>query len=364
MNKANRFEMYPKLTLLFLVLFMCLVWLATDIIYSVFFSEKLEQFRVQNNQYHHGFRKNIDTYEYWGKRKYKIYTNSISLKDSSNKKIDIDTSKYRYLFIGDSFTEGVGIEYSKTFVGIIDNHISKSEMEVLNAGVSSYSPIFYYHKLNYFLNDLKLKVDEIIVCIDISDMQDEGDRPSYKPSDVEFIYSNDKSFFETYLVISDYVITSLGVLYNEIVKPENDKINELEFENNKEKKSYARYAWTFDEKIYRAYLRNFIPRALKNMEKVVLLTREHNIELTIVVYPWKQQIIEGDIFSKQVQIYESFSKEYGVNFINLFPAFLKNKDDISTSDFIQRHFIEGDVHWNERGHELVASEMILEMFGD
>ena len=41
--------------------------------------------------------------------------------------VNVEVSdKYRILFIGDSYTEGVGVEYKDTFVGLIDSALFRS----------------------------------------------------------------------------------------------------------------------------------------------------------------------------------------------------------------------------------------------
>ena len=75
--------------------------------------------------------------------------------------------------MGDSFTEGGLLDYTDTFVGRIDSDLGEKKIEVLNAGVSSYSPIIYWRKIKYLIEDMKLKFDEVVVFIDISDPYDE-----------------------------------------------------------------------------------------------------------------------------------------------------------------------------------------------
>ena len=77
------------------------------------------------------------------------------------------------MFIGDSVTEGIFLNYEDTFVGLIDKYFEKKNIQVLNAGVATYSPSIYFAKINYFLEQ-GLKFDELVVFIDISDIVDEA----------------------------------------------------------------------------------------------------------------------------------------------------------------------------------------------
>ena len=76
--------------------------------------------------------------------------------------------------IGDSFTEGVGIEFKNTFAGILQQRLAQNDIEVLNAAVSSYSPIIYFRKTQYLLETAGLEFEHLIVFIDLSDMEDEA----------------------------------------------------------------------------------------------------------------------------------------------------------------------------------------------
>ena len=57
---------------------------------------------------------------------YSISTNSLGFKDKTNRQISLKTDKKRLVFIGDSFTEGLGLIYEKTFVGLIDETLKKN----------------------------------------------------------------------------------------------------------------------------------------------------------------------------------------------------------------------------------------------
>ena len=90
-------------------------------------------------------------YDVWGYEKYKIFTNNLGFKDISNRQVEFKNKNI--LFIGDSFTEGVGIEYKDTYVGIIDRKLKErnKNIEVLNAGVQSYSTSIYLSKIYHLI---------------------------------------------------------------------------------------------------------------------------------------------------------------------------------------------------------------------
>jgi lysophospholipase L1-like esterase len=79
----------------------------------------------------------------------------------------------RVLFVGDSFTEGVGLPWEKTFVGKVQTSLAPSGVEVLNAGVNSYCPLLIKHRLRELIEKQGLELDRVVVLIDISDVLQE-----------------------------------------------------------------------------------------------------------------------------------------------------------------------------------------------
>ena len=97
---------------------------------------------------------------------YTFCTNSYGFRSKCN---SVEHKKYDVAFIGDSFTEGVGLNYEDTFVGIIENLTQK---KILNLGIVSSSPSLYLKDLNYILNE-GIHFDDLIVAMDLSDIYDE-----------------------------------------------------------------------------------------------------------------------------------------------------------------------------------------------
>jgi hypothetical protein len=53
--------------------------------------------------------------------------------------------------MGDSATMGFFSEYENTFSGKITKYFEKKNVDVINGGVISYSPIIYFTKIKYLL---------------------------------------------------------------------------------------------------------------------------------------------------------------------------------------------------------------------
>lgn len=129
-----------------------------------------EPFRVRHPVYHHTLKPNYDGLGRWGNWSYRICTNADGFKDrcgaspTSSKTFDI-------AFIGDSFTEGLGLPFEHTFVGMVATQ--RPDLRIANLGVVSYSPAIYLSKMKeLFAKGYRFK--HIIVFVDIGDAYDEA----------------------------------------------------------------------------------------------------------------------------------------------------------------------------------------------
>jgi len=169
-SKPNRFERYPKTVLvLVLVLFVLVADLFLTGVYHIQKYGTVHKFadrralREASLVFHHTLKVNGQQVDQkWGHLSNPLYTNSLGFKDRRIRKVPLVSSNYRFIFIGDSFTEGVGFEYEKTFVGLVDTALANDHIEVFNAAVSSYSPAIYFKKVEYLLEtvglDFNLKI--------------------------------------------------------------------------------------------------------------------------------------------------------------------------------------------------------------
>ena len=362
-SKTNRFEKYPKAVW---VLVFLLVMLVADFgltgLYHLQKYGTIHKFadrrvlRERSPVFHHSLKKNGNQVnQKWGHFTHPIYTNSLGFKDRKNRQIPLESSNYRILFIGDSFTEGVGFEYDKTFVGLVDNALAIDHIEVLNAGVSSYSPIIYFKKVEYLLEMVKLDFDHLIVFLDISDIEDEEKR--YELRDGRVI-----GHFNETSRIKDFVFEYTGLVKNiwsVFIKLQKFWVKDLETRRSPEEKRLGinqhKSLWTIDDNVFHEYGRSGLEKARDHMDLLYQLLREHRKEMSLAVYPWPDQIVHADLNSRQVTFWEKWATEHSVVLFNFFPSFISPTKN--SRDVIRKNFIEGDVHWNEAGHKIMAQEL-------
>lgn len=320
------------------------------------------QHRKQNPYYHHDLQPNHDFVETWGVMRYRLITNSLGFKDSEMRTVQPDTFKRRILFIGDSFTEGLGVPYDKTFVGMVDQKTDHNKFEILNAAVVSYSPKIYYNKVKYLLEQKHLKINELYVFIDISDIFNEIEYEIFKPQDsqnLEFVslFEKVKSFLQHYSFL--YNISRYYYTQNQQTK----QLKSLDYiSKHREEAAF----WTLNESVYKEWGENGVNLAVKNMQKLVDLCKTHGIKVSIAVYPWQSELYFNNRNSKQIHIWRDFSEANKIAFINYYPDFFDAPipgtpySKVTPQQIVNKYFIPGDIHWNEAGHRLIADKIQIQ----
>ena len=176
MKYLKSFLNFFKKTIIFIFIF-----ILSDIVFFALIPSEIKSklynnraHRIKSYYYHHDLRPMASFYDHWGYERYKIYTNSLGFKDEFNRKVKFKNKNI--LFIGDSFTEGVGVRYEDTYVGLIDKHLKKNDknVEILNAGVQSYSTSIYLSKIYHLIERKKLPITDIVIMISGGDFYDDN----------------------------------------------------------------------------------------------------------------------------------------------------------------------------------------------
>jgi hypothetical protein len=359
------FHKYPGFTLAILVILLAVgLDFLGGLIYSLALEVKhreaasdsgKEQLVDHNPYFHHGLvpNKSVEGIS-WGNRRYSIYTNSLGLRDSSIRNVDPVSDRCRILFMGDSFTFAVGVDYQESFVGMIQNRLASRGVDVLNAGAESYSPVIYYRKIKDLILRQRLRFDELIVFLDISDPEDEA--YFYKIDENDNVVSRDAKW------LAEAQLEEGGPqsVARRIVGFVRDHTLLFRYAWINIRLSYAlpltnlkRSLWTVDEALYNEYGEIGLHKMKESMDSLRELLAEHGIALAIAVYPWPDQIVHRDLNSIQVRFWQKWAQENGVGFFNLFPAFI---DSRGPEYSLHKNYIKGDVHWNEAGHRLVTEK--------
>src|ERR1700724_250712 len=347
-----------------MVLYCLALFLGFDLLYSAFTmgQERERSARVYDPVYDHGFAANFDGYDIWGKARDRLFTNNCGFKVAAVRDVPLKSSSHRILLIGDSFAEGIGMTFDNSFAGMLERAGGEraKKVEFLNAGVASYSPVIYYKKIKYLL-ERGLQFDEVVLLSDSSDVEDEAtsyfcidDDPKYHslcttPSGAAPEPAIKRDFFIDHFVVTNRVRVTIKRWIQSALGNRRRAIDD----------DHNRIGWTTnnpDPARYRPLgVEGGIARSLQNMTKLSDLLASRGIPLTIVVYPWAQQIAQNDRDSRQVALWRGFCATRCKAFINLFPVFFAAAD--SDKDWYEHLYILGDDHFSAAGNRMMFEEL-------
>jgi len=324
-------------------------------------------YRISDPKLHHTLKAGYDGPAYWGGKKYHFITNELGLRDGKKRSVPSDPGGRRLLVIGDSFTEGIGIEWKDTFVGLLAT--KDPDRHLLNAAVSSYSPSLYKAKIQW-LWEKDIRFDEVYLFLDISDIQDEcqlesdsrfslnssseGQQAGSGPGNQQVAAPQTQMPLANF---RDFLANNLRLTYMMAKIAKNLLKDGLGVEGLASLDAWqfeVRGGWTYlnPKTGYEPLgLEGCISKAQQRMDELFALLHKKRIPLTLAVYPWPHQIFAGDLDSRHVQIWRDWCDGKCNRFINLFPGFFEEAKRHGAS-WYKELFIVGDAHFKVEGHRL------------
>jgi hypothetical protein len=293
--------------------------------------------------WHHDLRPNLDMQRTWENHRYRLVTDANGFRTGPCG--DAPAVQGRTAFVvGDSFVEGMGLPFEQTLGGLIACAWRAQGMAVRSLGVASFSPVIYWRKIASSVKLLGVKPSEIVLFLDVSDIFDEMVRYAEKDGRVVIVDAPPlqatstwmRRHFMTYLglwKLRQHALVLLGKPDDVLgVRPS---------------------IWTTDAKLQQAWATRGLERAAANLDKVVAQCREWGCRLTLVVYPWPDQVANRDLDSLQVRYWREWSAKNGTRFVNGFPPFFQLPPD----ETIRRYYFAGDTHFNADGTRLLFDEV-------
>jgi len=319
--------------------------------------ENEKKFRVKNKYFSHSLKENYKGVSFFGSQKGFFCTNKYGFKSSCKK--NNNTKKFDYIFLGDSFAEGVGLSYEKTFVGIFEN---STNLNVANLAVQGYSPIIHYHKLNFFLNK-GLKTDHVILYVDVSDVADEISR--YECNGVVCNKKADRSTFRANnpilkyknIIKNNFEISLALIQQSKKFFCQNYLLNLCSYIYSRD--YFSSWINDFDNKIGSngIYEKSF-EQQIFYIDKIYSLLSNSNIKFSIAIYPWPGHIL----YDNNIEAYQEYWKNYCKNkcnlFINHFEDFQNLTNISEKNDVIKKLYFYGDMHFNSKGNQVIANKLI------
>ena len=315
--------------------------------------------RIDHPIFHHSFKANVNYKNHRGfEKKHTFCTDNHGFRSECGK---ISDKEFDIGFMGDSFVEGTSENFEDTFVGIFSKE--KNNLKIANLGITSYSPSIYYSKMKYLLgNGYKFK--HIIFFIDVSDLYD--DSVFYKLNNDDTISERDakeKGLKRRKFLRKNFPLTN----YYMFVIKKNRQIQNTSIPINKDypdfnKKAAIKAEWTYyDKDNHPEYNLSILASQnllIDTMNKTHELLKKNNIQMTIVVYPWPQQLENDLVNSKHVTMWREFCIKKCDKFINFFPFFFEEKNRSSFLEVYRKYYYWNDIHFNAVGNRIIAKKLL------
>lgn len=379
-----------KNVLIFVFLFFIIDLSLTQLFLFNFYYKKLEkqhisdlENRVPNKYYKYTFKKKSSFKSKYLDHEYTIKTNNLGFRDYEVR--DLNKNSYYTIVIGDSFVEGVALEYKDTLVAQLNKKIKNNNInnhEFLNAGVSSYSPYIYQRKVIGVIKENSwLKIDKVILLLDKSDVPDElyyfdsSQRPKYFPIEKgTYTLKYNEDFFQDlkkgdlWRFISKQTTTgSFLKKVGDIIDLERRNIRDRYKLSKKLRKSFFKISTkqvkSFRSINTRSHIANYfhgdlwetkgkesVDFSIENIIKLKNFLDNRNIELLVILFPWPYEIANKIPRENYINYIVQKLMKKKINYLSAYEYFLKG--DIYSN--ISENYIYNDMHFNKQGNKLLS----------
>ena len=313
---------------------------------------------IWHKKFHHTFKENINIKSVGVNEINRFCTNEHGFKSNCNLE---NKNSFKFGFMGDSFTEGIALNYEDTFVGIFEK---ASGSNVANMGVSSYSPKVHLAKINFFLNE-DLKFEHIILFLDISDYYDEA---YYQFDSNEFSIIHSKRDKRRIWLKENFPFTNfyMYVLKKTGKKTEknNKKTTKIVFGESAKRKTFWLNKDIHETQINGKAIISIHEETKNYIEQIYEILKEKNIKFSLAIYPWPQNLIN----TKNNLFYRNEWKKFCQNkceyFFDYFEDFNYHLDTLGFDQVYEKYFFWNDVHFNKEGNLLIANKIIKSLLNN
>lgn len=292
--------------------------------------------------YNHDLRPGETSTRVWGRIRYAWRTDQYGFRIGECAPGEAEKSRPAIFVIGDSFVEALGATYERSFAGLMACDAARQGKAVWNLGVASYSPVIYWRKIEAAARKLGLRPREIYVFLDLSDIDDEANVYRVDPDGtVQYANSsrNGPAGFDLGRFLLDNFTTARFV-YDLYVASSFSRDLSL---------GRPRARWTFDPELMAKWGKRGLELAGKRLDRIVALCHDWQCRLTLIVYPWPDNVAARDRDSVQVRHWRAWARQRGVRFVDGFAPFFREPADTA----LGKYFIPGDVHFTQAGNRLL-----------
>ena len=342
----------------------CLI--LVEIIFAVFGISTLQKapnYRSSSDVYHHGFVPDSSGVFKSSEWNVKYSIDSFGFRDHDYT-ISKPTGTFRILMLGDSYTEGYGVELSESFSkqleSMLNGKSTGTKFEVINAGVGSYSPILEYLVLKY--KGMQLSPDVVILNFDWSDPHDDqvySELAVWNGSDV-FAVRQPPPESKSLSAKVRYFMSQHSHVYQFFAKKFSAATSQIvPGDRNSDKLIFLRDNLTDSD--YNELFNNSVPYLLK----IKGLLGEHDIPFVINTYPYALQVSTQAWKSGRKTFFFSDDKVYPAKPFGVVEKFGRENNITVTSSYSyfkaaanqSQLFFDYDGHFTPAGHSLEAKAL-------
>ncbi len=267
--------------------------------------------------------------------------------------------KKNIFLFGDSFTYGVGIEFEKTFAGLIERKFSN--YNVYNFGVGSYSPSVHLYKLKKTLNE-NIIPEKILLFLDLTDLIDEASRWEYIDSMDKVKLTNDHLFLNSKkkekFTKRNFKLTNNLLSYINYHSRNLRELANIRLSDKRKIKTSIQGSFTYKEQDSldkRFWKNDTFLKGRTNLKKRLLqiadISKKNNIEFYLIIYPWAETLEFGQKKFSWSEFAKEICSSRNCRLIDAIPDFQNYKNrNINWST--ELYFLN-DEHFNEKGANLL-----------
>lgn len=356
---SGRRQTLAKIWISFSAIF--LTYFIAELTLSLLFVKRLSPTIIQDPYRHHKLAPNtiskLDGEEY----QYVQRVNNIGMR-GRDVELNSAHTNFRILMLGDSFTMGKGVADDKTFSALLESSLrdKNKNVEVLNAGVDSYSPILSYLQLTRDPKDLA--PDLVVLNLDMSDLVQESAYRKNATYNAQGEILRIEGRFRLSLRIRRWINHNLYIsrfiIFN-LNKSSQSDATSIENVTAQANKELLKHTLEEDTEDRTEQWNNIFDSILK----IKKYCDGHHSEFLLTIYPWGHQVSDTEwvkgrtvflpekfhVSDRSLDQVISFSRDNKVQLLNLFPALRSYRGN-------SKLYYNRDIHWTETGHKLIAHE--------
>lgn len=252
-------------------------------------------------------------------------TNSLGLSEVEFSKVK---QRFRVVSIGDSFTEGYGVETDSTWVKNAERKLKSNdsigEFEILNAGIGGSDFVFGYVLLDSLLIDYH--PDLVVLSINSSDFSDVCFRGGFERFKPDGSVGEPAPNWEWLYMLSHTVRMVVHNLMN-----------------------YSK-DYLIPNEVFEVNRKRFDSVSLDALSKYILLSERHHFRLLVVFHPVISDFANSGYYPLEFAHFVDSVKKMDIEYLDVMECF--NSIGINDQNSAGTYYWRTDTHFNHKGYQV------------